>query len=58
MQYEHLKQQARQYFHQAEQQAWQKSNTVFEADSINSMLGEEEIEIEFLRRKEALASTS
>ena len=55
MQYEHLKQQARQYFHQAEQQAWEKSNTVFEADSITSMLGDDEIEIELLRRKEALA---
>ena len=56
--YEHLKQQARQFFHQAEQQAWEKSNTVYEADNINSMLGDEEIEIELLRRKESLASTS
>jgi phage shock protein A len=55
MQYEHLKHQSRQFFHKAEQDAWQKSDPIIDPNNISEALSDEEIEIELLQRKEALS---
>ena len=56
IQYEHLKHRSRQYFHQAEQAAWEKAGAFFNPGNISEDLSKEEIELELLQRKEALSS--
>ena len=55
MQYEQLKHQSGQYFHKAEQEAWEKSNSKMDPDFILEAISSQEIEIELLQRKEALS---
>ena len=57
IQYEDLKQRSRQYFHEADQAAWEKAGTLFKSGNNSEDLSNEEIELELLQRKEALFST-
>jgi hypothetical protein len=55
MRYEQLKHQSEQYFHKAEQEAWEKSDPKVNPDFIPAAISNQEIEIELLQRKEALS---
>jgi len=54
IQYEQLKQQASEYFHQAEQKEWEKTISDFMPGNITQELTEEEVELELIQRKETL----
>ena len=56
IQYEDLKHRSRQYFHRADQTVWEKAGTIFNPGDVSDDLSNEEIELELLQRKEALAS--
>jgi phage shock protein A len=57
IQYEDLMHRSRQYFHKADQNAWEKAGTIFNPGNVSDDLSNEEIELELLQRKEALFSS-
>ena len=56
LQYDQLRHRAREYFHTAEQNEWEKARATVSPEGISEEISQEEIELELLQRKEALSA--
>ena len=55
MQYQQLKHRATEYFHQADRKTWEKTLSAVTPGIISDELTDEEIELELIQRKDAMA---